>query len=237
LATKTQSPLDVDQDPAPEAAPAAEQGALARLATLGAALSAAAGDEAKTRAATDGIVDEILALDKDTAQALLKRPEIRELFELAADEASPAPEPDGAKPPGTVLYKKDAAGNLTPFGKVPWTMKWLTDPPAPHKPMATKTFIPVKNTPIIWNGIQVNVRAMEEVTLPEVFWGVYRDSLTQDELAREHAAWLFKRGPAPRDRSIITESGALARGTGEMGWYRPGGGTVALGDFTPERAS
>src|SRR5262245_2492134 len=111
-----ESPLLVDQDveeietePDPPPAPT-QQSALSRLARLGNALARAAGDEARTRAATEGIVDEILKLDKQSAQALMARPEIRELFELAAEESQP-PEATGPQPPGTVIYRTDNQGN------------------------------------------------------------------------------------------------------------------------------
>jgi hypothetical protein len=185
-----------------------------------AAFEAAAGDEEKTNEAVRAFFELTESLSPDASKRLFSRPEVRAFFEVASDnEPAPASRDD---PPGTI-YTKLTGGERIPFTKKPWTWRdaWK---------MPTKTWEPSITETLGFQGLLVTVWAQQEVTLPEVFYGIYHDSLKQRRIAQEHAAWLFKKRDTLSDPSITTEGGRRARGIanhdGKVNIFAPGAGPI-----------
>ncbi len=79
-------------------------------------------------------------------------------------------EPAEVVPPGTILDP----GTLQQRKKA-WTMDDV-------KKMPTKTFIPPFSTPVIWNGIRINVEAGVEIDLPVTHYDTLMDSIRRNRL-------------------------------------------------------
>lgn len=179
-----------------------EAAALTDLAQLAAELGQAAAESAEEGRIADEVFARINRLTIDAQKRLFTRPAMKRLFDAAGDKDVPAGHDD---PPGTIYYRM-IGGERTPWSKKPWTWSWL------WSKYPTKTWEPSISTPLGFQGLLVTVFAHQETTLPEVFYGVYRDHLSNVRLAMEHAAWLFKKRHAlPADPSIITSAGVESR--------------------------
>lgn len=91
-------------------------------------------------------------------------------------------------------------------------------------------YMPIKNSPVIWNGLQVYFRARQRVYVCKVFVDVFEESLTQEEFAEQHAAWLFNTPGVVARRDFFTTTAprlkAMDMGKGE--YYQPGGGQISM---------
>jgi hypothetical protein len=197
--------------------------ALAELAQLGSSLADVAEDKAKQQETLGKILDTIGTLDKDTAKELFKDPQVQRLIELASGELAETSD--------------DRPGSIRsgPFGqKKPWNEADLTKLIESGEMEMVRNYRPITTTPVIWNGLRRDFRARQLITCPGCFIYVYEQSLTAQEIAEQHAAWLMRMPGSDRleDWSVVTEGGLRARGTGTPGHghYVPGGGNVAMGD-------
>lgn len=193
---------------APQAAPAEDE-ATALLRSLANDLMKSADAGAERVQVLDGIIARITALDLDTQKALAKLPAFRQLVDVALDAERPA-------------VAGDAPGSIRGFIKKSWTQADLDT-------MPTKTFTPNRDAQLIWNGLRCDVRADVEVTVPEVFHGVYMDSRIQTRNGHAHMAWLMGHKADILDRTILGPSSyqtrALQEPTGQ-GTFLPGGGLI-----------
>ena len=183
--------------------------ATALLRSLAADLMKSADAGAERTQILDSIIGRIMALDLDTQKALAKLPAFRNLVNVALEADRPVR--DGDKP-----------GSIVGFIKKSWTQADLDT-------MPTKTFMPVKDCQVTWNGLTCAMRAHEEITVPEVFYGVYMDSILQTRNAHAHMAWLMGHQANIIDRTILGPSSyqtrALQYPKGE-GTFLPGGGLI-----------
>lgn len=217
--------------PPPEPHEEDESAALSDLSSLAARLGAAASASAEEQDAADAIFARLNRLTKEAQRRLFTRPEVRELFEVAAERDEPASADD---PPGTIYYRM-IAGAMTPWSKKPWTWHDL------RPPWPTVTWIPERRMNLHFSGLNVSVFPRRSVTLPDVFYGLYQDSLRNQELAEQHASWLMKKSSHLDDPSIVTPDGASSRSVanhdGRLNLHVPGGGVPALahvGDMDAE---
>jgi hypothetical protein len=232
---RTPPPDEPAFDPPPPTDPEEDDAAaLTDLSSLAARLGRAAADADEESRTADAIFARIGRLSRPAQRRLFSRPEVAELFELAGDTDTPAKADD---PPGTIYYRT-VNGVATPWGKKPWT--W-----ADAWKFPTKTWIPERRQNLFFNGLAVTVFARRQVTLPEMFYGIYQDSQRNEELAEQHAAYLMKKiGPEGlSDPSIVTPDGAQSRSIanhdGRVNVHVPGGGVPALehvGDLDAEPA-
>lgn len=217
----------------PTSDPTDDAAATNDLAELALALGQAGKDAEKASAAADAILERIAALDEDAQNRLMAKPLVQKLMSRVVETEHA---PSKSDPPGTIYYKTSPGGDRAAWSKKPWTWADLYNPPPPHKPMPLKTWEPARTQLLAWNGLFVTVMAAQEVTLPEVFYGIYRDSLANTKLAEQHAAYLMKKAGVPADPSIVTANGAMARAVanhdGSKNIHQPGGGLIA--DWSPD---
>lgn len=139
-------------------------------------------------------------------------------------------------PPGSII------GNGVASGKKPWN--WSDLNKSMHLSMEEVAaanargeicfpwveYMPIKNTPIIWNGLTVYFRARQRVRVCKVFVDVFEESLNNEEFAEQHAAWLMNVDGAAVHRDFYTTNAprlkAMNMGKGE--YYHPGGGEISL---------
>lgn len=204
-----------------------ESAALSDLAQLAAALGQAASDSEEESKVADEIFSRINRLSVDAQKRLFTRPEVRRIFDAAGERDAPAARHDD--PPGTIYYRM-IGGEKTPWSKKPWTWADLRGTP-------TATWVPERRMTLGFCGLLVTVFPRRPVTLPAIFHGIYLGSLRDEELAEEHAAWLFKKRDTLSDPSIITAAGLEAReranhdGKGNV--FSPGGGWAGIDHSTP----
>ena len=216
--------------------PTDDASATSDLAALAAELGKAGADAEKASAAADAILERINDLDEDAQNRLMAKPLVQKLLaRVVATEHAP----NKADPPGTIYYKTAPGGDKSAWSKKPYSWADLYNPPPPKQPMPLKTWEPAKTMLLAWQGLFVTVMARQEVTLPEVFYGVYRDAANNERLGEQHAAYLMKKGGLPSDPSIVTANGARARSLanhdGSKNVHQPGGGLIA--DWSPELMS
>lgn len=228
---------DLPDDDTPEVADA-ESAVLSRFASLADRLGRAAQGSAEETRVADRIFKLIEKLDPEAQKRLFARPEVKELFSVAAEAETPM---SADTPPGTIIYRT-IQGEKIAWSKKPWTWKDLYDPPPPRTPMPTKTWMNGdRKFDLFWNGLAVSLLPNEEYTLPEVFYGLWQDHVRNTKIAQEHAAWLMGKRHTLSDVSVVTEGGARSRALnnheepGKGNLYRPGGGMISLTD-TPEPA-
>lgn len=211
-----------------------ESAALTDLAQLAAELGQAAAESEEEGRVADEIFARLNRLTVDAQKRLFTRPAMKKLFDVAGDKDTPVGPDD---PPGTIYYRM-IGGEKTPWSKKPWAWAHLKDWP-------TETWIPERRMTLGWNGLLVTVFPRRPVTLPCVFYGVYADALRNEELAEQHAAWLFKKRDAVDDPTIITSAGVEARERanhdGSHNVFSPGGGSYGIdhasaGDLDAEPA-
>lgn len=182
------------------------------LARLGAALAQVAGNKAAQRRVVGELEALITRLPVNEYANLLDNEVVQQFVERMTERKVQENKGD---PPGTIYNR----GTLAQVKK-PWSWADLKDAPK-------KTWTPNRSTSLTWNGLTVYVHADEEVTLPEVFHGVWEDHVRATKLGREHAEWLMRKRDRLSDPGIISPEGARARATGEGGHYLPGGGNIA----------
>lgn len=220
--------MPTTKEPQTQADPTDDAAATNDLAELAMALGQAGKDAEKQSAAADAILERIAALDEDAQNRLMGKPLVQKLLARVLEtEHAPA----RTDPPGTIYMKTSPGGDKAAWSKKPWSWSDLYNPPPPNQPMPVKTWEPARTQLLCWNGLFVTVLAAQEVTLPEVFYGVYRDSLNNTKLSEQHAAYLMKKGGVPSDPSIVTANGAQARAlanhSGAQNIHQPGGGMIA----------
>lgn len=194
---------------------------LSELAELGASLAEVAEDEAKKTATLNKILDSIGGLSKDDARDLFKNEKVQRLIELASDELAEV-STDG---PGSI--------GKGPMGqKKQWTEADLSRLIESGQMEMVKNYRPITTPkgPVVWNGLSRHFRARQPITCPGCFIYVYEQHLTAEDLAEQHASWLFRKQNGLSDPSMMTENGLRARGTGDQGHYVPGGGLVDMSD-------
>jgi len=197
--------------------------ALSDLAELAAELGKAAQDSEEEGRIADDIFKRINVLTLDAQKRLFTRPAMKKLFDVAGDKDTPAGHDD---PPGTIYYRM-IGGERTPWSKKPWT--WADLKNWPHE-----THTAERRMTLGWNGLLVTVFPRRPTTLPAVFWNVYYDGLRNEEIAEQHAAWLFKKdgGRPMLDPSVVTSAGVEARERanhdGTHNTFMPGGGLVGI---------
>lgn len=200
--------------------------ALSDLAELAAELGKAAQDSEEEGRIADDIFKRINVLTIDAQKRLFTRPAMKKLFDVAGDKDLPAGHDD---PPGTIYYRT-IGGEKTPWSKKPWTWAHLKDWP-------TETWVPERRVTLVWNGLPVTVFPRRPVTLPCVFYGVYADALRNEEIAEQHAAWLFKKRHTLIDPSVVTSAGVEAREranhNGDHNVFSPGGGAIGIDHSSP----
>jgi hypothetical protein len=135
-------------------------------------------------------------------------------------------------PPGTIYYRAISAnGEKAPWSKKPWT--W-----ADMAKFERKVIVTQKRETLVWQGLPVTVHPRRENWVPEPFYGIWMDSQIQTETAEQHSAYMFGKGPPPRDTTVIASGTANVRATtrghsGDKNIHVPGGGFTAV-DVTPE---
>ena len=190
------------QAPEPEGNPEDDAAVLRKMGGFAAAFEAAAGDEEKVNDAARAFFELTEGLTPAASKRLFSRPEVRAFFEVVSEnEVAPASRDD---PPGTI-YSRVVGGERIAFTKKPWT--W-----ADAWKIPTKTWEPSITETLGFQGLLVTVFAQEQVTLPEVFYGIYHDCLKQRRIAQEHAAWIFKKRDTLSDPSVTTEGSRKSRG-------------------------
>lgn len=194
-----------------------QENPLSELAALGSKLAQFADDRAERRKVLDEILDAVQKLSPADRKALVQSEAFAGIVQVADDTP---PSFEGVRPGQTV-------GKGLTAHKKPWT--W-----ADLKSMPTKTFIPVTTEMVFWNGLGVQLKAFEEITLPECFHGIYMDSLSQRKFAHEHAAWLFRKSDQMPAGAGMTPEEARVRGVGTGGWFQPGAGNIAGATTTLE---
>lgn len=206
--------------------------ALTDLQRIALELGRAAGDSAEEQRAADHIWSLLNSLTKGAQGRLFQNPAVQRLFQTATEKEQVARTDD---PPGTIYYRT-LNGEKIAWSKKPWTWNDLYNPPPPRTPMPTKTWRPERQENLIWNGLAVTVFPRRNVTLPEVFYGLYEDSMRQHELAEQHARYMFADSDKPpEDPGMITVGTSVARSTSlrgthkgvNHGVYGPGQGFVA----------
>ena len=85
------------------------------------------------------------------------------------------------------------------------------------KEFPSKTFTPMENLPLTWNGLTVYVQAGEEVTVPEPFWSVWRHHVYAMRQARLHEAWLLGQSDVPPDPNWVADESARVRANTLLG--------------------
>lgn len=206
--------------------------ALTDLQKIALALGNAASDTEEEQRQADRIWELLNGLTKGAQQRLFANQAVQKLFQVATEKESVGRADD---PPGTVYFRV-LNGEKIAWSKKPWTWADLYRPTPPRQPMPTKTWIPERRMNIGWNGLMVTLRPRREVTLPEVFHGVYQEGLRQEELAEQHAAFMFAESDKPpEDPGMVTSGTAMARSVSMRGKHKgisqnvyvPGGGFVA----------
>lgn len=237
VAALTAKPPADDPDISTPDVPEAERsdddvGALTELQKIALALGNAASDSEEEQRQADRIWGLLNSLTKGAQSRLFSNPNVQKLFNLATEKENPGKADD---PPGTIYYRT-LNGERIAWTKKPWTWADLYRPPPPRVPMPLKTWIPAGRMNIGWNGLMVSLFPRRNVTLPEVFYGVYEDHLRQTELAEQHAAYMFaESNTPPGDPGMMTTGTANARSVSMRGVHKgisqnvfvPGGGFVA----------
>lgn len=180
-----------------------------------------AGEQAKIKAK---ILDLFGQLDTDTAKSLLKNDQVMGLLEVISDEQAQA----SADKPGTVRSGFIGQTKVNGFTKREWTEADLRKENQGAGKMVT--FTPFETLPVFWNGLMRQFIAFEETTVEKCFYDIYQEHLKATVLGRDHARYLFRQQDTLRDPSMISPEGARARGMGEQGWYKAGGGSVLTRD-------
>lgn len=205
--------------------------ALTELQKIALALGGAASDSEEEQRQADRIWGLLNGLTKGAQSRLFANQNVQKLFNLATEKENLGRADD---PPGTIYYRT-LNGERIPWTKKPWTWADLYRPPAPRQPMPLKTWMVTQRMNIGWNGLFVTLPSRREVTLPEVFYGIYQDHFKQVELGEQHAAFMFAESNAqPSDPGMITSGTANARATSMRGVHKgisqnvyvPGGGFV-----------
>ena len=103
--------------------------------------------------------------------------------------------------------------------------------------MPRKTFTPMENLPLTWNGLTVHVLAGEEYSLPEPFYNLYREHMYAVRQAQIHERWLMGVSDQPPDPNWISDESARVRANtlvGRRGGH-PGGilDTGVIREFEP----
>lgn len=220
-----------------------ESGELSEIASLAAQLQEAAEDTERQQGILGAILEQIGKLDPESAKALFRNEAVQALLERASDEHAASAD----DPPGTVYAGTIGGVAIKGFVKKEWTEADLRAdyeravaagvPPGERGAGEPVSFMPFTTKPIFWNGLRRQFVAMKQMRVEQCFIDVYMQSLGAEQLAAQHAAWLFRAGPPPDDRSMITPEGATARATGSEGHYLPGGGNIALDDRGAEEAA
>lgn len=194
--------------------------ALNDLAALGSALASSAGKAKEAEKVKELILEKFATLDTDTAKSLLRDERVQALLEQLTDEQAQS----ATDPPGTVRSGMIGKTAVNGFTKKEWTEADLRNQPNAAGKMVT--FTPVETLPVFWNGLMRQFIADEEITVEACFKYVYDQHRLATRQGREHAAYLFKKRDTLSDTSMVTAEGARARGTGEIGWYVAGGGSI-----------
>jgi len=204
-----------------------ESSELKELAKLAADLVAAGEDVDAAVKVAQEIDARVGALPESARKKLLEQPAVKNLLAQALEPYEKA-KGNAEEPPGSYIYRV-VNGNRVPAGKKPWTLQWL------NTRYPTKTWRNVdRQITLGFMGIMVTLRPRQEVTLPEPFHGVWERWLIDQDLANEHAEYMFKKRDRVSDPSILSPSSNLVRETatghnGEANTYVPGGGVPAFG--------
>lgn len=233
VAALTAEPEDITTPDIPEAERSDDDAkALTELQKIALALGSAASDSEEEQRQADRIWSLLNGLTKGAQERLFANPNVRKLFDVATEKESLGRADD---PPGTIYYRV-LNGERIPWTKKPWTWADLYRPPPPRQPMPLKTWHVHQRMNIGWNGLMVTLPGRSEVTLPEVFHGVYLDHFKRIQEAEQHAAFMFgESNTPPSDPGMITSGTANARATSMRGVHKgvsqnvyvPGGGFVA----------
>jgi hypothetical protein len=117
-------------------------------------------------------------------------------------------------PPGTVY------GRGLNKQKKPWSWSDLKNPDGTWQ--NPKTITPLETITVAWNGLRWQFIANQEVTVPDVIYGVYMESKRLKLFGEQHAKFLFGNGPATHP-DMVTPNSMGVRGSG-VGTYQPGAG-------------
>jgi hypothetical protein len=206
---------DLVPEPAPATAGMEQQeDSSGLLASLGQALLRAAGEKGEQAKALETLKEILPKLSVKEFPKLADEPVIQEFVERLAREKAASSD----DPPGTIYNR----GTLAEFKK-DWTIKDLE-----KSGMPLITFTPAETILVTWNELRCQLIADQEITCYKCFYDVYQEHRRAMGFAREHAAFLFRKGPATHPDMALPDA-ARARATGDDGWYVPGGGSVAGG--------
>lgn len=197
--------------------------ALAELADLGKSLAEVVEDQEQKQGKLREILDLVGSLDKDDAKALFKDERVQRLIEVATSELAESSD----DPPGTVYGGMMGGVMVKGLTKKPWNEADLKRLIREGKAKIVKGYRPEVTRDVFWNGLHRQFVARRRMDVEDTFIGIYEQSLDAEELARQHAEWLFKKRDSVDDWSIVTTNGARARGTGTSGHYEPGGGMIS----------
>ena len=80
-----------------------------------------------------------------------------------------------------------------------------------------RTFTPNENLTLVWNGVEIQIIANEECTLPDVFHDVYRERQEALRQGRLHVEWLMGRSSQQPNINWVTPEGAIVRAWSKQG--------------------
>ncbi len=121
------------------------------------------------------------------------------------------------------------AGAITGKGlavsKKPWTWQDVNRLIAEGRMEVVEYTCP-ENIAVIWNGLRYSFVADVPVRVPSPFRDVYLEARKARRFGQQNAAFLMKKAEAVHPDMVIPEA-VIARGSGDMGHYLPGGGLIA----------
>jgi hypothetical protein len=222
---------DVPGVEAPDEPTMTEDDATSELARLGQALIATAGDKRKQQQVAQDLESLLAKLTPKDFPQLADNPAVLQFLESMAHAKAEGSD----DPPGTIYNR----GSVAVHSK-PWTWNDLKSPPpgwVPGTPLPRGSvewvynYRPQRTTPVTWNGLTVQFFARQPWTGPKVFVDVLDEGDRLEQVAHEHAAFMFKNGGLPSDPGVINEGTRRVRAASSAGGvgsgFRPGAGVGA----------
>lgn len=206
---------------------------------FGQAMLEVAHDRKQRDATLDELFDQVKALSKEDRAALFARPEFQSLVEHSTQERAKG-DAKKADPPGTVYDR----GRPNERKKV-WTLSDLRNPrsveptwmPGDPCPEGTYPWVfnhPVhKTTSVVWQGIPMTLFRGTRYTGPACFVDTITEGERLEDVAEQHAAYMFKaRQDPPAEPGIVNQHTRNVRAQsstipGLPSPYRPGAGVSA----------
>ena len=181
--------LDIEDGVAVDAASTKEDKA-SLLARLGAELAAVATDDAKATAKLNEIETVLKNIKVGDYPSLAESPAVQAFVQMMG----------GGLRPGEVKNR----GTLAEVAR-DWTARDFAEQFSP------KTFTPNESLPLTINGVTYYVRADEEVTLPEPFYGLYMEHKRALRQRETHENYMLGYSDQPPDPNYLVSESARVR--------------------------